>query len=62
MARWSRTCRCGEVWSDEEWNDLPPIGRYLAGKEGWIELRTCVCGAALTVPASEVEHRAASLD
>jgi hypothetical protein len=44
---WPRACRCGEIWSRTEWPELPPIGRYLAGSDGWIELRTCVCGATL---------------
>lgn len=52
---WPKTCRCGEVWSRTEWPELPPIGRYLAGSDGWIELRTCVCGGTLVVPANDLE-------
>ena len=51
---WPKICRCGEVWSRTEWAELPPIGRYLAGSEGWIELRTCVCNATLVVAASDL--------
>lgn len=25
------------------------MGRYRAGRDGWIELRSCVCGATMTV-------------
>ncbi len=53
-ARWPKICRCGETWSRSEWPELPPIGRYLAGSEGWIELRTCVCNATLVVPAADL--------
>jgi hypothetical protein len=55
---WPKACRCGEVWSRSEWPELPPVGRYLAGADGWIELRTCVCGATLVVAASELESSA----
>ncbi|MCA9588550.1 MAG: hypothetical protein KC657_24705 [Myxococcales bacterium] len=48
-ASWPKVCRCGETWSRAEWSELTPIGRYLAGSEGWMELRSCVCGATLTV-------------
>lgn len=51
---WPKACRCGEVWSRGEWPELPPIGRYLAGADGWIELRTCVCGSTLVVAANEL--------
>lgn len=54
--RWPKTCRrCGELWSRDEWPELPPIGRYFAGAEGWIELRTCVCGGTLVVPALDLD-------
>ena len=53
---WPKSCRCGEVWSRSEWPELPPIGRYLAGSDGWIELRTCVCGATLVVAASDLDE------
>ena len=54
--RWPKTCRrCGEVWSRSEWPELPPIGRYFAGAEGWIELRTCVCNGTLVVPDSDLD-------
>lgn len=46
---WPMTCTCGEEWPRECWPELPPIGRYLAGRDGWIELRKCVCGATLAV-------------
>lgn len=39
------------------------VGRYLAGRDGWIELRSCVCGATLSVDVREVDdasERAAS--
>ena len=52
--RWPKACGCGEVWSRTEWPELPPIGRYLAGTDGWIELRTCVCGATLVVTVAEL--------
>lgn len=52
---WPKSCRCGETWSRSEWSELPPIGRYLAGAEGWIELRSCVCGAALVVGAGDLD-------
>lgn len=52
---WPKMCGCGEVWSRTEWPELPPIGRYLAGSDGWIELRTCVCGVTLVVPASDLD-------
>lgn len=54
-SRWPMTCSCGEEWPRETWSELPPIGRYLAGSEGWIEVRSCVCGAALVVPAAELD-------
>src|SRR5262245_31733396 len=54
-AAWPMTCTCGEEWPRETWPELPPIGRYLAGRDGWIELRSCVCGATLAVPASLLE-------
>lgn len=53
--RWPKVCRCGEIWSRSEWPELPPIGRYLAGSEGWIELRTCVCNATLVVAALDLD-------
>lgn len=54
--RWPKICRCGEAWSRTEWPELPPIGRYLAGSEGWLELRTCVCNATLVVPAVDLDE------
>ncbi|MBX3192358.1 MAG: hypothetical protein KF819_35535 [Labilithrix sp.] len=56
--RWPKTCRCGEVWSREEWPELPPIGRYLAGADGWIELRTCFCGSTLVVAEADLPAQA----
>lgn len=53
--RWPMTCSCGEEWPRETWSELPPIGRYFAGREGWMELRSCVCGAALVVPADAID-------
>lgn len=53
--RWPKECRCGELWSRSEWPELPPIGRYLAGTDGWIELRACVCGANLVVGVADLE-------
>ncbi|HEX4513321.1 MAG TPA: hypothetical protein VH054_07285 [Polyangiaceae bacterium] len=50
--QWPKRCNCGEEWSAEEWEELPSDGRYFAGSEGWMELRTCVCGARLTVASS----------
>ncbi len=44
-----RQCRCGEVWSRDHWPELPLVGRYRAGRDGWIELRSCVCGATMVV-------------
>ena len=49
---WPKRCNCGEEWTAEEWEELPTDGRYFAGSEGWMELRTCVCGARLTIPCS----------
>ena len=49
-AIWPKSCRCGESWTEAEWAELPSDGRYFAGSEGWLELRTCVCGARLTMP------------
>lgn len=57
---WPKTCRCGEVWSRSEWPELPPIGRYCAGSDGWIELRTCVCGATLLVATGDLERASES--
>lgn len=54
LPRWPKRCGCGEVWSRSEWPELPPIGRYLAGREGWIELRSCVCGVTLVVAAGDL--------
>lgn len=48
----ARTCKCGESWSVAEWPELPLVGRYQAGRDGWLELRYCVCGATLAIPAS----------
>jgi hypothetical protein len=53
--KWPKACRCGEVWSRTEWPELPPIGRYLAGSEGWLELRTCVCAATLAVAIADLD-------
>ena len=53
--RWPKQCGCGEVWSRAEWPELPPIGRYLAGTDGWIELRTCVCGSSLVVGVIDLD-------
>jgi hypothetical protein len=61
-AAWPKTCRCGEIWSRSEWPELPPIGRYLAGSDGWIELRTCVCGATMVVAAGDLERSGDSPD
>jgi hypothetical protein len=47
---WPQHCRCGESWDASQWADLPSDGRYFAGRDGWIELRMCVCGARLSVP------------
>lgn len=58
--RWPKACGCGEVWSRDQWPELPPIGRYLAGAEGWIELRTCVCGSTLVVGATELTEEDAT--
>ena len=52
---WPKVCKCGEEWTAEEWEELPTDGRYFAGAEGWMELRTCVCGARLTIPCSAPE-------
>lgn len=54
MSAWPKACRCGETWSRAEWSELPAVGRYLAGSEGWLELRSCVCGATLTVDVREL--------
>jgi len=48
---WPKRSACGEAWTAEEWEELPSDGRYFAGAEGWMELRTCVCGARLTIPS-----------
>jgi len=50
---WTKACRCGETWSTAEWAELPAVGRYLAGADGWFELRSCVCGATLAVSAAD---------
>lgn len=50
--RWPKVCGCGETWSRDNWDELPPIGRYRADE--WIELRTCVCGKTLAVPTTEL--------
>jgi hypothetical protein len=55
---WPKSCRCGETWSRDQWGELPPVGRYRA--EEILELRTCVCGATLAVPAKELEAQAFS--
>jgi hypothetical protein len=54
---WPKACRCGEIWSRTEWPELTPVGRYLAGSEGWIELRSCVCGVTLVVTAADLDER-----
>jgi hypothetical protein len=46
---WPCTCSCGESWTEQQWAELPSDGRYDAGREGWLELRTCVCGARLAI-------------
>ncbi len=51
--KFPRQCRCGEVWSREHWPELPLVGRYSAGRDGWIELRTCVCGATMVVEEND---------
>jgi hypothetical protein len=57
MERWPKTCRCGEEWTRDHWPELPLIGRYLAGRDGLLELRSCVCGATLVIPASDVDPK-----
>lgn len=59
MQGWPKSCRCGETWSRDEWNELPAIGPYRA--EEMLELRTCVCGATLAVGAHELEEATASV-
>lgn len=55
-SRWPMTCTtCNEEWPRETWSELPPIGRYDAGRDGWIELRSCVCGTTLAVPADDLD-------
>ena len=54
---WPKACGCGEIWSRAEWPELTPIGRYDAGSDGWIELRSCVCGASLVVTAVDLDER-----
>ncbi len=53
--RWPKTCSCGEAWALAEWSELPPIGRYSAGTDGWIEVRTCFCGRSLGIPVADVD-------
>lgn len=48
---WPLVCSCGERWSETEWEELPLVGTYDAGTEGRFELRHCVCGATLAIPA-----------
>jgi hypothetical protein len=50
-ASWPVACKCGETWKEAEWIELPAIGCYHAGRDGWLELRTCMCGSALSIPA-----------
>ena len=38
----------------DEWPELPPIGRYDAGSDGWIEVRTCVCGRSLATADADL--------
>jgi hypothetical protein len=52
---WPKTCSCGEIWSQEEWGELTPIGRYQADEQ--LELRTCVCGKTLAVPTRELAEQ-----
>jgi hypothetical protein len=59
---WPYRCRCGETWSETEWLELPEIGRYDAGRDGFIELRTCYCGAALSIPCAAPALRRAASD
>ena len=49
---WPKSCGCGETWSEAEWAELPLVGHYLAGRDGWIELRTCVCGSTMVIEAT----------
>jgi hypothetical protein len=51
---WPKACACGETWSREHWDELTPVGRYLADE--WLELRNCVCGKTLAVPPRELGH------
>lgn len=55
---WPKTCPCGEVWARTEWPELPPIGRYDAGSDGWIEVRTCVCGRSLATEDADLRVEA----
>lgn len=57
---WPKSCRCGETWTRTEWSELPAVGRYLAGTDGWLELRSCVCGVTLTAPAADLVELASS--
>lgn len=56
--RWPKSCKCGETWSREQWNELPPVGRYKADEV--LELRSCVCGANLAVSARDLGETAES--
>lgn len=48
-------CTCGEKWTESQWHELPPVGTYDAGRDGKFELRTCVCGATLSIPVDHTE-------
>jgi hypothetical protein len=54
---WPKRCRCGEEWSREHWPELPLSGRYLAGRDGWIELRTCVCGSTMSIEIGDAPQK-----
>lgn len=51
--QWPIACKCGETWTESEWQELPLVGIYDAGPDGKWELRTCVCGATLQISSPE---------
>jgi hypothetical protein len=57
MERWPKACGCGEIWTRDQWPELPMVGRYSAGRDGWMELRSCVCGATLGVDVNDVDPK-----
>ncbi len=55
-----KRCACGEVFTREQWSDLPFIGAMTGARGEQMELRNCTsCGSTIAVPAAEASSHVA---